>query len=128
MGSAADRKMYLFVDSGHKYGQHVNSADGWSQVAGDTLDVVEELAASEGLDDRDPEHCDHCQNYDESPKQFTIRPAFFTCIFLHPQCFYLATWAVLVRKERSLCFVPGFKSRVCWVFVSLCFVLELKHA
>lgn len=44
-------------------GQQEEGSDGWGQVAGDRLDVVEELATVGALDDGDPEDTDDNQEH-----------------------------------------------------------------
>lgn len=48
-------------------GQQEEGSDGWSQVAGDSLDVVKELPTVGALDDGDPEDADDNQERHKQP-------------------------------------------------------------
>jgi hypothetical protein len=63
---------HRLIDTLTEDGEHEGGCDGRGQVAGDGLDVVEELAALSRLDHRDPRYTHPDQNQDKYPLQTTI--------------------------------------------------------
>ena len=58
---------HCLVDTFAEDGKNEDSCNGWSQVTGDGLDVIEELAALGRLHDGDPGYAHPDEDQDENP-------------------------------------------------------------
>lgn len=91
------------VDAFAEDGEHEDGGDGRREIAGDGLDVVEELAALGRLHDGDPgdAHSDQEQDEHSAPKQETgTWSTWGTCEFSHDQT--LASYLPAIMSSLSL--------------------------